>query len=203
MSMLFLSYSRSDQEIALRFAADLRRSGIPVWVDQIDIKASQRWDRSVETALRDSTGVLLILSPRSVASENVLDEVGVALDSNKPLIPVMIEACQPPLRLARVQFIDATRDYASALNRCREAIAAAGLGPSAPKAATGRSFNPALIDGLAQKLTLFLGPISRHVVEQESRSAADAADLLKRLGDRLQHASDRDAFLASARLLIL
>ncbi len=197
MGQFFLSYARADQEIALKFARDLKAAGADIWVDQIDIKPSERWDRSVEAGVRDSVGIVLMMSPRSVASENVLDEISVALDAGKQVIPILIQACQAPLRLARVQFIDATHDYAAALERCRAAMAQAD--PSAVSAAPARAaISSAVIEALAQRLTPLLGPISRHLVEDESRTATSASDLITRVAARVPD-GDRSRFLASVR----
>jgi hypothetical protein len=109
----FVSYSRRDREFVLRIDGDLRAAGSQIWVDQIDIRPGDHWDRAVEGAVRDRVGMLLILSPSSVVSENVLDEVTVALEAGKPVLPIRIEEpCDLPLRLARVQFIYVTSDYA-------------------------------------------------------------------------------------------
>jgi hypothetical protein len=61
---------------------------------------------------------------------------------------------------------------------------------------------PSLIEALAERLTIHLGPIARHVVEDESRRASDAADLARRLAGRIPHPADRDAFLATAQGLL-
>lgn len=182
MTHFFLSYSRADADVALRLANDLRRAGASIWVDQLDIKPSDRWDRAVEAGLRESAGVVLVMSPRSVASENVLDEISVALDAGKHVVPVLVEACQAPLRLARVQFIDATRDYDAALESCVTALGNVGVAPLAPARAPIAS---GLIDGLAAKLTPILGPISRHLVEDEAREANGEADLIARIRARV------------------
>jgi hypothetical protein len=195
MGRFFLSYSRADSEIALRLANDLRRAGAEIWVDQIDIKPSDHWDRSVERGLRESDGVLLVMSPRSVASENVMDEVSVALDAGKQIIPVLIEACQAPLRLARVQFIDATQNYQTALERCAAAMQAASPGAPAPVRAP---IAFALLENLTARLVPILGPIASHVVDDEARSARDSADLIARLRERVP-AVERDKFTASVR----
>lgn len=60
MIRFFLSYARADQEFALRLATDLRFAGGLIWVDQFDIQPSERWDRAVETAVREMAGLLLI-----------------------------------------------------------------------------------------------------------------------------------------------
>ncbi|HVV33760.1 MAG TPA: toll/interleukin-1 receptor domain-containing protein [Vitreimonas sp.] len=195
MAHFFLSYARADADVALRLANDLRRAGAQIWVDQLDIKPSDRWDRAVEAGLRESIGVVLVMSPRSVASENVLDEISVALDAGKQVVPVLVEACQAPLRLARVQFIDATRDYDAALQACAAALTKVGAG--APVLAR-TPIASSLIELLAAKLTPILGPISRHLVEDEAREANGEADLIARVRARVP-ASERDRFAAILR----
>jgi len=111
----FFSYSREDSDFAMRLAADLRSSGAAIWLDQLDIRPGERWDRSVETALADCTRVLLILSPSSVESTNVMDEVSFALEEQKTVIPVLYRPCKIPFRLRRLQYIDFREDYDSAL----------------------------------------------------------------------------------------
>ncbi len=108
MTTYFLSYARADQEVALRFARDLISVGFSVWVDQFDIRPSQHWDRAVETAVRSCDAMIVILSPASAASPNVADEVTVAIDGGKRLIPILVQACALPLRMSRRQCIDAT-----------------------------------------------------------------------------------------------
>ena len=55
-----------------------------------------------------------------------------------------------------------------------------------------------LIELLAAKLTPILGPISRHLVEDEAREANGEADLIARVRARVP-ASERDRFAAILR----
>src|SRR5581483_3935624 len=57
----FLSYSRADEKIAMRFANDLREGGIAMWVDQLDIRPSEHWDRAIERAVHECRGLVVIL----------------------------------------------------------------------------------------------------------------------------------------------
>jgi TIR domain len=107
----FFSYSRDDSDFALRLAKDLRAAGSIVWLDQLDIHAGERWDRSVENALNECPRMLVILSPSSVASNNVMDEVSFALEEKKTVIPILYRDCKIPFRLRRVQYIDCRSDY--------------------------------------------------------------------------------------------
>jgi hypothetical protein len=112
----FFSYSHHDSEFALRLAKDLKAAGAIVWMDQLDIKGGQRWDRTVQEALINCPCILVILSPAAVESDNVFDEIDLALEKKKLLIPVFYRVCEIPLRLRRIQRIDFSIDYADGLN---------------------------------------------------------------------------------------
>lgn len=122
---LFCSYARADSDFALKLAADMRSAGIGLWMDQLDIPIGARWDQSVENALRTSAGLLIVLSPASVASENVMDEVAFAIEQNKTILPVLYRSCEIPFRLRRLQYMDFTGDYDTALTKALRALRAA------------------------------------------------------------------------------
>jgi hypothetical protein len=114
-SAAFISYARADSVFALRLASDLKAAGAAVWLDQLDIRPGQPWDDAVEAALRTTPQMLILLSPPSVASDNVRDEIAYALEQGKPIVPILIEACNIPLRLQRKQRIDFTPGYDAGL----------------------------------------------------------------------------------------
>jgi parallel beta-helix repeat protein len=120
----FFSYARTDAADALRLAADLKKAGANVWLDQVDIPPGRPWDREVEHALRVCDEMLLILSPASVDSVNVMDEVSFALQQRKTVIPLLFQECQIPLRLHRLQYIDFRSDYEDGLRRLLRSLAA-------------------------------------------------------------------------------
>jgi TIR domain-containing protein len=199
----FVSYSRRDQEFVLRLGGDLRAAGSQIWVDQIDIRPGDHWDRAVERALRDCVGMLLILSRSSVASENVLDEVTIALQAGKPVIPVRIEPCNLPLRLARVQFIDAAGDYAEGLKRCSAAMITArkAIGPVPSAAQELPVLSPEVAAKLCALLTRFMGPISKNLVREESQRVASIQELSLRLAALIPEEKERALFIASVRAI--
>ncbi len=108
---IFISYSRVDTEFVTRLINDLTRQGLNVWMDQRNIGAGQRWDRVIQDALEACDLFMIVLSPHSVESENVLDELSFAINSNKRIIPILLQNCEIPYRIARIQFVDFTRDY--------------------------------------------------------------------------------------------
>jgi len=125
----FFSYARSDSDFALKLARDLRKAGADVWLDQLDIKSGSRWDLTIEIALKESSKMLVILSPDSVSSNNVMDEVSFALEEGKTVIPVLFRSCDIPFRLRRLQHADFTKNYDEALNNL---LLALNLGKSIP-----------------------------------------------------------------------
>lgn len=114
---LFLSYAREDAAFALRLAKDLRAAGVAIWIDQLDIVPGEPWDNAIERALHACARMLIVLSPDSVSSENVKDEIAFALRKQKPIVPVLLQACEVPLRIGRLQHIDFIADYQRGLQR--------------------------------------------------------------------------------------
>lgn len=119
----FISYSRRDKDFALEFARELRSAGALVWLDQFDIPTGARWDDEVEKALREHEIFLIILTPASVSSENVKDEIGYAIDHDKHILPVLLEKCDIPLRLRRFQYIDFTKiEFSEGIRRAKHLL---------------------------------------------------------------------------------
>ncbi len=114
---VFFSYARADAEFVLKLANDLRAAGIGLWIDQLDISPGERWDSAVESALKASPCLLVVLSPASVASQNVMDEVALALATNKKVVPVLHTQCDIPFRMQRLQYVDFTTTYGGAFTQ--------------------------------------------------------------------------------------
>lgn len=88
---VFISYSRSDSEQALSLADRLRRLGAQVWIDQHGIEASKVWSEEIVNAIEASKAVVVLLSSKSVASDNVARELALAFESGRRLLPVALE----------------------------------------------------------------------------------------------------------------
>ena len=55
--------------------------------------------------------MIAVLSPESLASNQVMDEISFFLEEEKRVIPVIIEACEVPFRLRRLHHVDFTDQY--------------------------------------------------------------------------------------------
>jgi TIR domain len=195
----FLSYSRSDERMALRLAKDLRAHGIAMWVDQLDIRPSEHWDRAIERAVTSCRGIVVILSPRSVASDNVADEISYAIDSGKSVLPVMIERCTLPLRLTRMQVVDAVDNYERALQQCLSELRRRSAAPGESKATEGprASLDPAVVSKAKEKLATVVGPIAGRLVDKAAARASSEKELYSVLALHIDSKDDRERFLAT------
>jgi hypothetical protein len=106
--LIFISYSRTNRGFALELAKELKASGFRIWFDQLDIPTGARWDDEIEKALVECEIFMVILTPQSISSNNVKDEVGYAIDSNKRILPILLENANVPFRLRRFQYVDFT-----------------------------------------------------------------------------------------------
>lgn len=120
---IFISYARSaDAAFALKIATDLKAYDINAWLDHLDIPPGVKWDRAVEDQLRSADTLLLVLSDAAIRSDNVMDEVSFALEKKKTIIPVLVEECDIPLRLHRLQYIDFTAGYKTGMEKLVQAL---------------------------------------------------------------------------------
>jgi hypothetical protein len=189
--LCFISYSRNDEQFALRFANDLRSAEVATWVDQLDIRTSEHWDRAVERAIVGCRCVVVLLSPRSVASENVADEISLSIDLRKIILPVMIEPCKLPLRLTRMHLIDATASYASALKQCLAEIRSIVSGNSPPPAP-----DPESLASVKSHLANVMGPIASILVDRAAARATSIEDLYSLLARHIPNDRDREQFVS-------
>lgn len=124
---VFVSYAREDVDFARRLTNGLRRLEIPVWLDVFSIAPGKSWARQVGEALDRCPLMVLIVSPHSMASENSDDEWNYFLDKRKEVIPVLYEPAEIPFRLKKLQYVDFTGEFDSALTRLAVAIRGAAI----------------------------------------------------------------------------
>lgn len=92
---IFISYSREERPAARHFAESFAREGFTVWWDAA-LRSGQTFDEIIEQELRAAKAVVVLWSPRSVASRWVRAEATLA-DRNNKLVPVIIESCTLPI----------------------------------------------------------------------------------------------------------
>ncbi len=168
----FFSYSREDSDFALRLANDLRASGSAVWIDQLDIGPGERWDRVVQQALESCPTVLIILSPASVNSNNVMDEVSFALDQQKAIIPVLYRDCDIPFRVRRFQHVDFRDNYEHMLEELKRCLHLAASSAAAAPPKTQAPHPPVVTEPVAKTLPASSEPSRPSSADAKHGSAA-------------------------------
>ena len=104
MADIFLSYAKEDRDIARKIATLLGDAGWVVWWDR-RIPAGRTWRSVLEEALRDMRCMVVLWSSHSVESDWVRDEADEAR-TRKKLVPVLIEAVNPPVGFRNIQAAD-------------------------------------------------------------------------------------------------
>jgi TonB family protein len=184
----FFSYCREDSEFALKLAEDLKSAGAHVWIDQLDIEPGAPWDRAVEEALENAPRMLVVLSPVSVNSDNVRDEVSFALSRHKRVIPVLYRDCEVPFRLARLQHIDFRPDYTRGLRILLRALGVAeGVSPQAVASVATIQETEVVVESHPQldELEREHAAAEQARLEEERRLAAEEARLEREARERL------------------
>jgi TIR domain/Bacterial Ig-like domain (group 2) len=104
MADIFLSYAKEDRDVARQIATLLGNAGWVVWWDR-RIPAGRTWRSVLEEALQDMRCMVVLWSAHSIESDWVRDEADEAR-VRKKLVPVLIEAVNPPVGFRNIQAAD-------------------------------------------------------------------------------------------------
>lgn len=100
---IFISYAHDDTTSVIEVARALDIH--EVWFDH-RLSVGKEWWAEIERQISACHCFLLLMSPRSMASEYCQKEIEVALRLSKPIAPVMIEEMDIPEQLSRFQVIN-------------------------------------------------------------------------------------------------
>jgi class 3 adenylate cyclase len=109
-AQLFISYARKDRDHVLPWVQALQALGVSVWMDERGLDGAVLWQQEIVEAIDGCALLLLMLSPTAVGSRSVQREVTLAIEANKPVLPLILEPVQIPAalryQLAGIQHID-------------------------------------------------------------------------------------------------
>jgi WD40 repeat protein len=112
---LFFSYGHDEFALlAERLKSDLLKRGYEVWFDVDRIRPGGDWEAYITEGLewvsefQGKGHVVLFITPHSVRRPDgyCLNELARALERNITIIPVMVNWCEPPLSICRIQWLD-------------------------------------------------------------------------------------------------
>lgn len=101
---IFISYSRQDVDFARRLMAAFGARGWTVFLDA-RMPGGIDWQDELDAAIDAARAVVVIWSARSMQSDHVRSEVARAYQRGT-LVPVRMEAIEPPAAFARLQCVD-------------------------------------------------------------------------------------------------
>ena len=120
---VFLSHNRTDKPFARRLAADLKRAGRVVWLDEEKIELGDSIQESIQKGIDESDYLAVVLSPDAVASKWVKQELRQALEreirvDKITVLPLLYRDCEIPGFLRDKRYADCRTDesYSDALN---------------------------------------------------------------------------------------
>jgi hypothetical protein len=126
---VFLSHNAADKPFVRRVARDLESQGVDVWLDEWSIRPGESISSKIEEALQEYDLFLIVLTPSSVQSEWVKEELRVAYrlrigKSRQKIIPILRKKCKIPMFLKDYKYIDFTNRnfYSKALSQLCDAI---------------------------------------------------------------------------------
>jgi WD40 repeat protein len=86
---IFISYSRKNKLFVRKLNDAIDKEEIEAWVDWEGIPPSADWMTEVSTAIQASDAFVFIMSPDSLKSKVCMDELKLAIQFNKKIIPLL------------------------------------------------------------------------------------------------------------------
>ncbi len=99
MADIFISYSSKDREKAEQLTELLGSAGLSVWIDKSALEVSTSWSAEIVDAITSCSAFIVLLSPNSIESHNVIKEVSLASEKRKKILPLDLEPIMLPREL--------------------------------------------------------------------------------------------------------
>lgn len=92
MPMFFISYKRTDLDFASKVKDFIeKKSNYLGWIDKSEINPGDDWKQAIDTAINESIGLIVIISPESIMSPYVTYEWSYAMGMGKRVIPLVLK----------------------------------------------------------------------------------------------------------------
>jgi hypothetical protein len=109
---VFVSYSRDDAAAVNLLLKELQRTGVEYWSDAA-LSAGQDWAEETDSAIRESTIIVLVVSPNYLRSNWSMLEAGAALararEGSAVIVPVILQPVDMPRIFSHFEAIDARK----------------------------------------------------------------------------------------------
>ncbi len=142
---VLISYSTKDKSVADAIVGDFEQHGIRCWYAPRDILPGEHWVTAIKNGIENAQAVVLVFTDDSNSSAQVMNEIAMAFNAGKTIIPFRLSGGEmnPELEyyLSRVHWLDAvsSSSIAQDIEKLREnvqAIVKKDEPASTPKAET-------------------------------------------------------------------
>ncbi len=125
---VFISYSHQNKEFAEKLAANLVQHKAHVWIDSWELNVGDSIIDKVQTAIEESSALLVVLSNASMESEWCKKELTAGFfreleEKRVVLLPLLLEDCKMPIFLRDKMYADFRSNFDEGLSKTLEAIA--------------------------------------------------------------------------------
>jgi formylglycine-generating enzyme required for sulfatase activity len=122
MPSVFISHAtKEDGQFARRLANDLKRSSVEVWIAPESIRPGEDWVDAINRGLKESSHVVVVLTPAAVKSKWVRIETNAAIALERKgriqIIPLDVKPCEVPPLSSTYQMVSFRRDYEAGLSQ--------------------------------------------------------------------------------------
>lgn len=195
MSSIFLSHSSNDKPFVRKLAADLRRAGFYVWVDEAEIKVGDSLIEKIEDGIDNTDFLGVVISQNSLSSEWVTREVRIALSQEiagrrVKVLPILLEPVSIPSFLVDKKYADFTTEekYNDSLQEVIKSLSELPVdGTRTSFSASEMSFYKTQLESLRQELDVTRGD-RRMLLERLEKER-------RHIPDRLKEAIDSESIL--------
>src|ERR1700728_3561615 len=132
---VFISYVQEDGAVAYEIAAGLETQGYSSWYYERDCPAGADYFEETHKAISDCEAMVIVISPRSLPSDQITREIVRAVESSKATFPLLLEVTHD--------------DYAHRRPGWHQAMAAANATRIPPERVA--TVVPSLVAGLGAK----------------------------------------------------
>jgi hypothetical protein len=184
---VFVSYARSDAELARTLHADIERARRSVWIDH-ELEGAQAWWDQILDQIRACKLFVVAVSHGSIDSRACRAELAYAVAVDRPILPVLVRdvdirlAPEPIPLLQAIDYRERTPDAVI------ELVAAVTGAPSAPPL-------PEPLPAPPVAPVVSIGPL-RARLGAPSLTYAEQLDVLGELRERLGRADERELAVA-------
>lgn len=193
----FVSHSHSDKAVAQSIAEALRANGIDAWFDAWEISPGDSLVQKIfEEGLRDCKVFVVLLSPASVGSDWVRNELDAAvvqrIEGVTRVVPVVVSKCDIPTSLRALLRLDLTvESLETVVARLVDVVFGRDRKPSIGPPPSQLNFNvPGLTNNAARVALLLSGSMDRPDGVPQAYSGETIADQLKLSAEQVNDAVD-------------